>query len=81
MDSRMQELLSDAYAAKLRGLAEKNAEKYRTAHPFPFIYFDDFLPEAAAEAALSDYPTRTRKSWRSTRSRSCRTATATCCCS
>jgi Rps23 Pro-64 3,4-dihydroxylase Tpa1-like proline 4-hydroxylase len=65
MDSRMQELLSDAYAAKLRGLAEKNAEKYRTAHPFPFIYFDDFLPEAAAEAALSDYPQPKQLNWES----------------
>ncbi len=61
----MQELLSDSYAAKLRGLAEKNAEKYQSAHPFPFIYFDDFLPESVAEAALNEYPQPKQLSWES----------------
>jgi Rps23 Pro-64 3,4-dihydroxylase Tpa1-like proline 4-hydroxylase len=59
----MDELLSDAFAQKLRLLAEQNAEKYRTAHPFPHIYFDDFLPEAAAEAALRDYPQPQEVPW------------------
>jgi hypothetical protein len=85
----MDELLSDAFAQKLRLLAEQNAEKYRTAHPFPHIYFDDFLPEAAAEAALRDYPQPQspgrrstilwRRSWPSMQWRSSRRATVMCC--
>jgi Rps23 Pro-64 3,4-dihydroxylase Tpa1-like proline 4-hydroxylase len=59
----MDELLSDAFAQKLRLLAEKNAEKYRDAQPFPHITFDDFLPLEAAEAALRDYPQQKQVSW------------------
>jgi Rps23 Pro-64 3,4-dihydroxylase Tpa1-like proline 4-hydroxylase len=59
----MDELLSDAFAQRLRLLAEENAERYRTASPFPHIYFDDFLPEAAAEAALREYPQPKQLSW------------------
>jgi hypothetical protein len=59
----MEELLSDAFATKLRLLAESSAEKYRTAHPFPYIYFDDFLPVEAVEAALRDYPQPKEVSW------------------
>jgi hypothetical protein len=59
----MEELLSDAFATKLRLLAEKSAEQYRTAHPFPYIYFDDFLPPELLEAALRDYPQPKEVSW------------------
>jgi Rps23 Pro-64 3,4-dihydroxylase Tpa1-like proline 4-hydroxylase len=59
----MDELLSDTFAQKLMLLAEENAEKYRNAQPFPHITFDDFLPLAAAEAALRDYPQPKEVSW------------------
>ena len=52
----MQELLSDEFASKLLSLAKANAERYAAAKPFAHIYFDDFLPTKAAEAALRDFP-------------------------
>jgi hypothetical protein len=59
----MDELLSEAFATKLRLLAEQNATKYRTAKPFPSIYFDDFLPLEAAEAALREFPEPRQADW------------------
>jgi len=59
----MDELLSEAFALKLRLLAEKSAEEYRSNKPFPYIYFDDFLPVEAAEAALRDYPQPKEVPW------------------
>jgi Rps23 Pro-64 3,4-dihydroxylase Tpa1-like proline 4-hydroxylase len=59
----MDELLSDAYALKLRLLAEESAAEYRTNKPFPYIYFDNFLPAEAAEAALRDYPEPKEVPW------------------
>ena len=58
-----QELLSDEFASKLLSLARANAEKYATARPFPHIYFDDFLPAHAAEAALRDFPEPRQVKW------------------
>ena len=59
----MNELFSDEYAQKLDKLAKDNAEKYKNAHPFPHIYFDDFLPVEAAEAALSAFPEPKQLTW------------------
>jgi hypothetical protein len=59
----MDELFSDAFAAKLLLLAEKSAEQYRTASPFPHITFDDFLPVEPLEAALRDYPKPKDLTW------------------
>jgi Rps23 Pro-64 3,4-dihydroxylase Tpa1-like proline 4-hydroxylase len=59
----VQELLSDEFASKLLSLARANAEKYATARPFPHIYFDDFLPTQAAEAALRDFPEPRQVKW------------------
>jgi hypothetical protein len=59
----MDPLLSEEFATKLKTLAAENAEKYRTAHPFPNIYFDDFLPVEVAEAALRDFPEPKQVSW------------------
>jgi Rps23 Pro-64 3,4-dihydroxylase Tpa1-like proline 4-hydroxylase len=59
----VQELLSDDFAKKLLNLASNNAEKYATAKPFPHIYFDDFLPHQAAEAALRDFPQPRQLTW------------------
>ena len=59
----MKELLSDEFALKLERLAKENAEKYKNAKPFPHIYFDDFLPVEAAEAALRDFPQPKELKW------------------
>jgi Rps23 Pro-64 3,4-dihydroxylase Tpa1-like proline 4-hydroxylase len=57
------ELFSDAYSKKLESLGEQNAEKYRNNKPFPHIYFDDFLPLSAAEAAIRDFPEPKQLAW------------------
>jgi hypothetical protein len=49
-------LYTDEYAAHLKQLATDNAAKYAAAKPFPHIYFDNFLPIEAAEAALAAFP-------------------------
>jgi Rps23 Pro-64 3,4-dihydroxylase Tpa1-like proline 4-hydroxylase len=59
----MQELLSDDFATRLLGLARENAGRYAAARPFPHIYFDDFLPVGAAEAALRDFPEPRQAKW------------------
>ncbi len=59
----MKELLSDEFIGKLERLAQEKAEEYKNAKPFPHIYFDDFLPVAAAEAALRDFPEPKQLKW------------------
>ncbi len=59
----MKELLSDEFAAKLELLAKEKAEEYKSNKPFPHIYFDDFLPVEAAEAALRDFPEPKQLTW------------------
>jgi hypothetical protein len=59
----MQQLLSAEFATKLLSLATTNAEKYAAARPFPHIYFDNFLPTEAAEAALRDFPEPRQVKW------------------
>src|ERR1700733_14742245 len=54
--SGTEELFSEAFSKKLESLASENAETYRSGKPFSHIYFDDFLPVGAAEAALRDFP-------------------------
>lgn len=41
---------------KLIDLAEKNSGKYKSAQPFPYIYFDDFFPERVIESVYRDFP-------------------------
>jgi hypothetical protein len=59
----MKELLSDGFSSKLLHLAKENAERYAHGKPFPHIYFDDFLPVEAAEAALRDFPEPRQVKW------------------
>lgn len=59
----MKELLSDEFSSKLERLANEKAEEYKNNKPFPYIYFDDFLPLEAAEAALRDFPEPKELSW------------------
>jgi hypothetical protein len=59
----MQELFSEKFSKKLDALAKEKAEQYKNAKPFPHIYFDDFLPLEAAEAALRDFPEPKQLTW------------------
>lgn len=59
----MNELLNDAFLAKLDTLGKEKAEEYKNNKPFPNIYFDDFLPAEAAEAALREFPQPREISW------------------
>lgn len=59
----MKQLLSDEFANKLMSLAREKAEEYQHNKPFPHIYFDDFLPVEAAEAALNEFPEPKQVSW------------------
>jgi hypothetical protein len=61
--SGTEELFSEAFSKKLESLARENAETYRGGKPFPHIYFDDFLPVGAADAALSDFPEPKQLDW------------------
>src|SRR5271156_3706295 len=59
----MQALYSEEFSKKLESLAKENAERYKNGKPFPHIYFDDFLPVKAAEAALRDFPEPKQLTW------------------
>ena len=59
----MEELFSKEYSSKLGLLASERAVEYKANRPFPHIYFDDFLPAAAAEMALQDFPEPRQLSW------------------
>jgi Rps23 Pro-64 3,4-dihydroxylase Tpa1-like proline 4-hydroxylase len=59
----MKELLSPEFASKLEALAKEKAQEYQSNKPFPYIYFDDFLPAVAAEAALRDFPEPKQLPW------------------
>jgi Rps23 Pro-64 3,4-dihydroxylase Tpa1-like proline 4-hydroxylase len=59
----MQELFSEEFSKRLESLAKERVEEYRNNKPFPHIYFDDFLPAEAAEAALRDFPQPKQLSW------------------
>jgi hypothetical protein len=61
--SGTEELFSEAFSKKLESLARDNAEAYRRGKPFSHIYFDDFLPIGAAEAALRDFPEPKQLDW------------------
>src|SRR5579862_3286980 len=58
----MNTLYSDEYLLKLQKVAEDSAIKYQNNDPFPNIYFDDFLPTEAVEAAMNDFP-GPKESW------------------
>jgi len=59
----MQELLSSEFLGKLETLAKEKAEEYKNNKPFPHIYFDNFLPVEAAEAAIRDFPEPKQLAW------------------
>ncbi len=59
----MEELFSDEFARKLENLAKERADEYKNAKPFPHMYFDNFLPVEAAEAALNEFPQPKQLTW------------------
>jgi Rps23 Pro-64 3,4-dihydroxylase Tpa1-like proline 4-hydroxylase len=62
-ESTMQDLLSQEFVNKLETLAQQRAGEYQHNRPFPHIYFDDFLPRAAAEAAVREFPEPKELRW------------------
>ena len=40
----------------INNLAEKNAERYQTTTPFPYISFENFLNEYAVNKMIEDFP-------------------------
>jgi Rps23 Pro-64 3,4-dihydroxylase Tpa1-like proline 4-hydroxylase len=56
-------LLSDDFTTHLKQLAKDRAADYRSASPFPNTWFDNFLPEEAASAALRDFPEPKQLRW------------------
>lgn len=63
LQSGTETLFSEAFSKKLETLAEENAEAYKNNKPFSHIYFDNFLPVEAAEAALRDFPEPKQLVW------------------
>ena len=59
----MDELFGEAFIHKLERLGKEKAQEYSSNQPFPHIYFDDFLPVKAAEAALRDFPEPKQLTW------------------
>ena len=59
----MDALFSSEFLHKLETLAKEKAEEYKNNKPFPHIFFDNFLPEEAAEAALRDFPEPKQLAW------------------
>jgi hypothetical protein len=59
----MQDLFSEEFSKKLESLAKEKVEQYKNNKPFPHIYFDNFLPVTAAEAALSVFPQPKQLTW------------------
>jgi Rps23 Pro-64 3,4-dihydroxylase Tpa1-like proline 4-hydroxylase len=58
-----EQLLDDAFVARLKQLAKEKASEYRTNAPFPNIYFDNFLPVDVAQAAVDDFPEPKQIRW------------------
>jgi Rps23 Pro-64 3,4-dihydroxylase Tpa1-like proline 4-hydroxylase len=56
-------LFSESFHERLKALAKQEAERYQTAHPFPSIYLDNFLPIEAAEAAHDAFPKPKQATW------------------
>jgi len=56
-------LFSDSFHQHLKELAKAEAPRYQSAHPFPSIYFDNFLPMEAAEAAHDAFPQPKQAAW------------------
>lgn len=59
----MKQLFSDEFASSLERLGRENADRYREAKPFPHIYFDNFLPVEAVDAALASFPEPKQLRW------------------
>ncbi len=48
---------------QLSPIAERLAESYRTATPFPHVVIDDFLPENVAQGILDEFPSPSDPDW------------------
>jgi hypothetical protein len=48
---------------QLTALAEDRREAYASAHPYPHIFFDGFLPEGVLDAVLAEFPSPKGADW------------------
>ncbi len=60
--SDLQHAIDDRLAEHAQNLG-KWAEEFKTAHPFPHIFIDDFLPVDIAEALLDTFPDANSPVW------------------
>ena len=59
----MNELYEAAYLERLQKMAADRAAEYQSNKPFPYTYFDNFLPTKTLDAALSDFPEPRQIRW------------------
>lgn len=50
--------------AKLQDLAKNSAKDYKTASPYPNIYFDDFIDPEPLNKVIAEFPDPEKKIWR-----------------
>src|SRR3954470_10467202 len=48
---------------QLAALAEDRREAYASAHPYPHVFFDDFLPEGVLDSVLAEFPSPKGADW------------------
>ena len=59
----LNDLFQASFLSRLESLAAEKAAAYQGAHPFPHIYFDDFLPLNVAESAVAHFPEPKELEW------------------
>lgn len=60
----MNSLLNVKYAQQLQNVAEERAEEYHTAHPFPHIILDNFMPERVVTEIIEKFPRPNQLKWK-----------------
>src|SRR5262249_42845311 len=56
-------LLGNELADRLERIADTRTVEYQTAHPFPHIVIDNFLPAVLPDAVLEEFPTPQQLRW------------------
>jgi Rps23 Pro-64 3,4-dihydroxylase Tpa1-like proline 4-hydroxylase len=59
----LDQLFAEDFLKKLDQRAEELAPTYLANKPFPYIYFDNFLPSAVADLALATFPDPDKIDW------------------
>jgi Rps23 Pro-64 3,4-dihydroxylase Tpa1-like proline 4-hydroxylase len=59
----MNSLYSEAFATRLRELADTHGQTYASAQPYPHAVMDDFLPAEVLDGVLEKYPSPQELKW------------------